>query len=233
MIIREGIAMEDTSSIRAILFDSDNTIYDYKKAHMAGCDAVIKYIGNGDSEALDSYFLMNPFDWTNEIIIKNYLNDIGINEDETLRNACDRYEKNRCKNTVLFDGVYETLSSLRERKILLGIVTNAQYKNVFSFLELTNIKDFFHCIVTPEEAHSKKPATGPFKHALSILSVKPMNLMMVGDNIGNDLIPAKRIGLKTILFKNGKSNDGFIFPIQDVDYIINNFHCILDIIDEL
>lgn len=226
--------MAEDCAIHAILFDSDNTLYDYKSAQLAACEALITYVGAGDAANLNSYFLLNPFNCENHLIIKYYFNDIGIFEDELLHNAYDVYNSKKMENTILFDGVYETIALLKEREILLGIVTNAQAGYVFSCLEKTNIKDFFQCIISPEVAHSKKPALGPFELALSLLAAKSRNSLMVGDNTINDLVPAKKLGMKTILFKNEKGDEQLIHTkYPDVDYYIVKFNCILDILDKI
>ncbi len=228
---RRGL-MEDDCAIRAILFDSDNTLYNYKGAQSAACEAVIDYLGAGDPVNLNSYFLLNPAHCENHRIIQYYLNDIGIADGKKLKNACAIYTSKKLEKIILFEGVYETIVRLRERKLLLGIVTNSQSRDVCTYLEKNGIKDFFQCIVSPEESKTKKPAPGPFEMALSLLTVTSKNSLMVGDTIITDLIPAKKLGMKTILFCPEWNNDPLVRPeSRDIDYSVNNFRGILDILD--
>ena len=223
--------MGEDRTVQAILFDSDNTLYDFKSAQSAACDAVIAYTGIGNAENLDSYFILNPFKGGNHLILTYYLNDIGISDDEILENAWTIYTGIKLEKTILFDGVYETLEQLRKRKILLGIVSNAPLCDLCPSLEKTNIRKFFQCIVTADEANAKKPSLSPFGRALSFLSTKPGNSLMVGDNIINDLVPAKKLGMKTILFNCWTGNQIAPSERQDVDYAIKEFGEILTILD--
>jgi len=218
-------------AVQAILFDSDNTLYDYKGAQSAACEAVIAYAGVGDAANLNSYFLLNPFHSETNRIITYYLNDAGIFNDDTIQSACTVYNRKKLEKTVLFDGVYETVARLREQKIQLGIVTNSRSRDVGVYLEKNGINDFFQCIVSPDEANAKKPALVPFELALSLLAVKSRDSLMVGDNIMNDLVPAKKLGMKTILFDNqGDNTQPVRSECQDIDYCITSFreiHAIL------
>jgi HAD superfamily hydrolase (TIGR01662 family) len=224
--------MADTSSVTAILFDADNTLYDYKGAQLSACEAVIAYAGAGNAKNLNSYFLLNPFHCESCLTITYYLHDIGIFDDETVHNAGTIYDRIKCEKTMCFDGVYETLKELRNREIPLGIVSNARSRDICSCLEKNGIREFFQVIVTPDEIDAKKPSLRPFERALSLLSAKPERSLMIGDNVANDLIPAKKLGMQTILLHFEKGNgSGSPSGLQDVDYSISHFNCILSILD--
>jgi HAD superfamily hydrolase (TIGR01662 family) len=224
--------MADPSLVRAILFDADNTLYDYKGGQLSACEAVIAYTGVGNAKNLNSYFLLNPFHCENGLIITYYLHDIGIFDDEIVYDAGAIYEKIKCEKTICFDGVYETLQELRDRKIPLGIVSNARSRDLCSCLEKNGIREFFQVIVTPDEIDAKKPSLRPFERALSLLSAEPERSLMIGDTMANDLIPAKKLGMQTIFF-NSEGGNGPSSPSgsQDVDYIISQFNCIPYILD--
>jgi HAD superfamily hydrolase (TIGR01549 family) len=224
--------MTEASSVRAILFDADNTLYDYKGAQLSACEAVIAYTGVGSAKNLNSYFLLNPFHCENCLIIAYYLHDIGIFDDETVRNAGTIYDRIKCEETICFDGVYETLKELRNREIPLGIVSNARSRDICPCLERNSIRKFFQVIVTPDEIDAKKPSLRPFERALSLLSAEPEHSLMIGDHRANDLIPAKKLGMRTILFNFEKGNgSGSPSGSQDVDYSIGHFRSILSILD--
>lgn len=230
--------MADVDKVLAILFDSDNTLYNYQEAQLAACKAVIDHINIGNATILNSYFLLDPFDNKSHRIINYYLNDLGIFDEKILHTACTIYNYEKLKKIILFPEVYETMVSLRDRKILLGVVTNAPSHNVISYLEKNKVKDFFQCIVSPEEANCKKPSINFFKLALSLLSVKPENCVMVGDNVINDLIPAKKMGMKTILFENERidtklATNKVINKNPNIDHSIKYFPDILGILDKI
>lgn len=55
-----------------------------------------------------------------------------------------------------------------------------------------------------------KPALTFFREALRLLGVPPRRVVMVGDDARNDLLPARRLGLRTVLVRTGK-------PVADGD----------------
>jgi HAD superfamily hydrolase (TIGR01509 family) len=224
--------MAEASLVRAMLFDADNTLYDYKGAQLSACEAVIAYTGIGNTENLNSYFLLKPFQCEKDLTITYYLHDIGIFDDEIVNNAGTLYNRIKCEKTICFDGVHETLKELRNREIPLGIVSNARSRDICSCLLKNSIREFFEVIVTPDEIDAKKPSVRPFERALSLLSAEPKRSLMVGDNIANYLIPAKKLGMQTILFnfEKGQAPDN-PSGSQDFDYSISHFNRILSIID--
>ncbi|MGH2558228.1 MAG: TIGR01458 family HAD-type hydrolase, partial [Thermomicrobiales bacterium] len=49
-----------------------------------------------------------------------------------------------------------------------------------------------------------KPSLTFFREALRLLGVPPRRVVMVGDDARNDLLPARRLGLRTVLVRTGK-----------------------------
>ncbi len=43
--------------VKAIVFDMDNTLFDFVEAKLKACRAVVEYLGVGDEEELLKYFL--------------------------------------------------------------------------------------------------------------------------------------------------------------------------------
>jgi HAD superfamily hydrolase (TIGR01549 family) len=224
--------MAEDSSVAAILFDADNTLYDYKGAQLSACEAVIAYTGAGDAKNLNSYFLLNPFHSENYLTITYYLHDIGIFDNETVHHAGTIYDRMVGEKTLCFEGVHETLGELRDRNIPMGIVSNARSREIGQYLEKNGIREFFPVIVTPDEIEAKKPSLRPFERALYLLSADPGSSLMIGDNVAYDMAPAKKLGMRTILVHFGKDNGSGSPPVsQDVDYSIGHFKGILSILD--
>jgi putative hydrolase of the HAD superfamily len=54
-------------------------------------------------------------------------------------------------------------------------------------------------IFTPKETKFSKPDERAFLAVLNFFKTKPEETLMVGDEIERDLIPAKKLGMETIL----------------------------------
>jgi putative hydrolase of the HAD superfamily len=57
----------------------------------------------------------------------------------------------------------------------------------------------FDVVVTYDDSKEKKPSLKPFNLALKKLRIKPEDVVVIGDSIERDIVPAKRLGAKTVL----------------------------------
>ena len=46
-----------TRNIQAVLFDMDNTLFDFLEAKLIACRRIVAHLGAGDAESLLQYFL--------------------------------------------------------------------------------------------------------------------------------------------------------------------------------
>jgi FMN phosphatase YigB (HAD superfamily) len=95
----------------------------------------------------------------------------------------------------------------------VGLLTNVSRKTVVAILHALGLGlSEFDAIVSGDEVLENKPALSPFLKLVAILHVRPNRVVMVGDRIAIDLIPAKRLGMITILVD--KSNN--LSPFADI-----------------
>ena len=90
----------------------------------------------------------------------------------------------------LYDDVKEVINLPYQKAILTG---SAPF--LFSNLDLEKHFKVF----TPRETKFKKPAPQAFLYPLNKLGLRPEEVIMVGDEIERDLVPAKNLGMETIL----------------------------------
>lgn len=69
-----------SSRIRAIIFDLDNTLFDFVAAKQHACREVAKFLGRDDWEALFSCFLNSPHGFESHENIKDYFDLCGLLE---------------------------------------------------------------------------------------------------------------------------------------------------------
>lgn len=115
----------------------------------------------------------------------------------------DHWDRHIADCTVARDGLRQTLRSLREAGVRLGVVTNgadAQQRAKLAQLELDTALD---CIVTSEEAGASKPDARIFEAALDALSLSPGQCAFVGDHPERDVAGARALGMRAIWFRTG------------------------------
>lgn len=115
---------------------------------------------------------------------------------------------------VLFDGVHDVLKRLSE-KYRLGILAN-QPSSTLERLKRDGIYQYFDLCLLSETENLFKPDIKFFEYALEKTNGIPSKIVMVGDRLDNDIMPAKKVGMNTIRIKQGLN---FVQVPRNIDYI--------------
>ena len=136
----------------------------------------------------------------------------GAKDDDSVMRLAVEYEF-RVNPVWPMPALKETLSELRKKGVLLGIVSNAQFYTPLLF------RAFFRALLeeigfAPElcvwsyEAREAKPSIRIFQRALEILErqhgLTPHHVLCVGNDRLNDIMPAAGAGCRTALFAGDK-----------------------------
>ena len=104
----------------------------------------------------------------------------------------------------LYPQTKEILEQLRQ-EYKLGIIAN-QLPGLEQRLKAFGILEYFDAIFSSADLELAKPDPAIFKLALQKTNCLPHQAIMIGDRLDNDIVPAKRIGMKTIWIKQGFSS---------------------------
>ena len=132
---------------------------------------------------------------------------LKINDLEQVRSFAIEYE-------LIVNPVYpmphleKTLACCREQNLMMGIISNAQFFTplLFEWFLRASLQDLgFHSelIFFSYQIRHAKPSIVPFKKAASAISaqgLKPAAALYVGNDMLNDIYPAKQLGFQTALF---------------------------------
>ena len=128
---------------------------------------------------------------------------------------------------ILYPDAKEVLQKLRQ-KYKLGIIANQDYgteKRLVNF----GIRSYIDLVIASAEEGVEKPDLRIFQLALDRADCKPEEAVMVGDRLDNDIIPANKIGMKTVWIKQGygglsKPHSGEEQPDHTVDSLNELIH---------
>ena len=103
---------------------------------------------------------------------------------------------------VLFDDAISTLTALKERGYLLGVVSNRHYGGApfhedLREMGLLDYIELRHMAISADLG-LRKPNSDIFLHALNSLNVSPHEAAMVGDSLRGDITGAKRLNMPAI-----------------------------------
>lgn len=206
--------------IKAVIFDLDNTLYDYDKCNNIAERKLVELIASEFeiSEETAKQLLKNA-----KLNIKKQLGEeVAASHNRLLymQNICEQVGKKTLRYAMefynaywdsmleemkLFDYVCPLVTELKEKGIIIGVLTDLtahiQYRKL-DRLGLLNLVDY---LTTSEEAGAEKPSPKGFQLMISKLHLNPDSIVMIGDSFEKDICGAKRLGMKCILYKNGVS----------------------------
>jgi len=136
------------------------------------------------------------------------LNDFGIDNVDLANRISEEYIFISPRKGILMPGTIEVLEKLKTN-YQLHIITNGFEEIQKVKMEYAGLNGYFDCIVTSEEAGSKKPDNRIFNYALEKAGAKVTESIMIGDDFNVDIIGATSIGMDTIFYdpQNEESND--------------------------
>ena len=102
------------------------------------------------------------------------------------------------RRLVVYDDVVPALAMLRERRLILGLISSAQ-RPVATIIPDPQVLDSFDFVVTSAELDAEKPDPRIFAAALRRAGVQASEAMHVGDQYTNDLVGARDAGLQAVL----------------------------------
>ena len=214
-------------AIKAVVFDLDNTLYDYDSCNKLAEKELFRTIAKefGISEEDAEKLLKKAKNH-----IKNQLSDeVAASHNRLLymQNVCEQVGKNPLKyaldfynaywdtmleNMGLFEYVKPLLEELKRKHIKIAILTDLTAHIQYRKLESLGISEMIDYLVTSEEAGAEKPSEKMFNLVLKKLELKPEEVLMIGDSVKKDIAGADTVGMKTLLFE--KNHD-----IEIVNYV--------------
>lgn len=98
--------------------------------------------------------------------------------------------------------VEEAMPTLQElaRKYPLALVSNF-YGNVESVITAYGIRPLFQFVIDSTNVKVRKPDPGIFAIAIELFGLKPEEVMIVGDSLKNDILPADKLGCPGVWIK--------------------------------
>ena len=213
--------------IKAVIFDMDNTLFDFVEAKLIACAAVIAYLKvSVEPVVLLKYFLRPVHGFESHENIRDFLHDNHRYSEVAFTRCCTIYDEEKVAAITPYPHVAETLSALRDRGLKLAVVTDAHNGNALKRLKKAGLEEFFDAIITMDMSGKAKPSPEPFLLAMNKLEVKARETILVGDSIRRDIVPAKALGMLTVHAVYGDRNfhegekDGADFVIHSIDDVI-------------
>ncbi|MGH7934705.1 MAG: HAD family hydrolase, partial [Candidatus Binataceae bacterium] len=110
------------------------------------------------------------------------------------------------ESSIGLENSREVMSSLSSR-FKLGVVSNF-YGNLDCVLAEAGMAEMVKVVIDSGRIKIYKPDARIFEAALRGLGLPADAVVMVGDSLGKDCIPARRLGMRTVWLRTGVQGDG-------------------------
>ena len=197
--------------IKYIFFDLGATLVDESDVYKSRCQFAIRQLGIDPAEFMNKVYEEAKVSPTP---IRTAAKAYGV----VLPEWDSSLEK-------LYEGAFDIVSYLYG-KYKLGIIAN-QSLGTQERIDNWGIGKFFDVVMASAEAGCAKPDLKIFSMALDKAGCKAADAIMVGDRLDNDIIPAKKLGMKTIWVRQGYA------IYQSIDDESKRPDYIVDSIDEI
>ena len=208
--------------IKAVIFDIDNTLYDYTKGHELGFQYMSAYAEKelGISETVleqehAAMFreILGEMGWNNadihnrpvrfQRILEKWKKPLFPHVLELTR----LYDKGTLEAGMTpYDGVPEFLSWAKERGMILGIGTDMTALHQMEKLQVMGVGPYLDFLLTSEEAAVEKPHPLFFEKIMRKVNhflpgTAPGECVFIGDNVDKDVRGACACGLKGVWYQ--------------------------------
>ncbi len=192
--------MQYFGSLKAVIFDLDDTLYGEKEYVKSGYKAVANILPKIENTEAK---LWKAFEEK-----KSAIDELLLSEDvysDELKQKCLEEYRHHQPDIHLYNGVAEMLVKLRKQGYLLGIITDGRPEGQRAKIKALHLEEYIdHIIITDELGgiEYRKPNEKAFVLMKEQLGVEYSEMCYVGDNMNKDFIAPERLGMKSIWFKN-------------------------------
>ena len=223
---------------KGIIFDLDDTLYDYKKCNEYAIEKVINYIINHNDKYKNYQYILDVYNkisihlkhelkntassHNKSIYFKQLIEELKLNYSyfKTLNNL---YWTNFYNSMVCFEGVKDFIIWNKINGIKIGILTDYETEYQIMKLEKVELLNYVDYIVTSEEVGIEKPSVNMFYTILKKMNLQAEDVIMIGDNYEKDIMGALNVGIKSYWFNKDNAECNNFKELHSKFTIIYNY----------
>jgi putative hydrolase of the HAD superfamily len=212
--------MQVDDAIDAIFSDLDDTLFDAtglaEKARRAAIEGMIEKGLKGVTSESGYEMLkeiVDEFGSNADNHFNMFLKRLDQSSTKLISIAVITYHNIKVKEIKLYPDVFEFLLNIRDNtSCSLGIITDGLAVKQYEKILRLGIDPFFPAVFISDEIGIRKPNPKMFTWALEKTKARPERSLYVGDRFDYDVVPAKKVGMKTcFIHRNGKHDK----PLDD------------------
>lgn len=200
--------------IKTVIFDVDNTLYSYTKAHETAFLALTGYAERELGISPEDFISLHK---KTEHDLKESMGEVAAIHNRLIRyqNMLESrqlplyphvlkmnslYWDTLLKTAVPFDGVAEVFEQLKNQKIRIGIGTDMTARVQFEKLTALGLIHYIDFLVSSEEAGKEKPDAIFFEKCIKKAGCRASECLFVGDSLQKDVLGSERAGIHGVWY---------------------------------
>lgn len=177
----------------AIIFDCDGTLTDSLDHALTSFHYAVRRM---DAHHITTEDIHQYFGIAADKILFQLMDLDAVKAQEAFEHFLDN-QRLLAKDTRLFDGIPELLSTLKKRQIPLGLVTGRHSRDLNIMLNAHQLQTNFSIMVTDDQVSAPKPNPEGILKAAAHLGIPPQNTLYIGDS-PVDVEAAHRAGATSV-----------------------------------
>lgn len=207
--------------VKAVLFDFRDTLVDVSKAMEEQTKFLFNYCAKRTATNFSFYefkehsrqarvaictrFGKNQYihNWP-LLINKHLLDSLGVNvEGKDFENLMNDLDKVFVENVLLFPDSVTILDFLKSNGIKMGVIIDGTAKREKAIITKLDLHKYLSVIIISEEVGKNKFSSLPLETALNKLGLLHSEVVVVGDRIDKDILPANKLGCYSVRLIRG------------------------------
>lgn len=226
---------------KVLIFDADETLFDFKKAEKEAFKETILEFGINYDESyhFETYKVINNAIWKeleqglitqSKLKIerfKRFSDKLQIPFDEV--EFANVYMKHLANGSFLFEDSFELIENIKDKYKLL-IVTNGLTAVQEKRIKQSSIAKYFDNIVISENIGISKPNPGIFEYALKdFKDIDKSQILMIGDSLSSDIKGGINFEIDTCWYNPNKIDNNLnLNPTYEVSSLNELKNLLLD-----
>jgi HAD superfamily hydrolase (TIGR01549 family) len=220
----------DFASIKAIFFDTSDTLYKNEELEKAYPARLVDMIAEAKSLDIDqAKQLLNDttekLKATGKHVTKiRAAKELGFSPEQVYELAFDKVVPS---DFLTRDEALDAVIAGLAQRYSLGIISNLKRSHVTKVIDALGLTaDSFKYLITLDIVQEIKPAAEPFLKAIELAGCDANECMYIGDSPTKDMHPAKEVGMKTVLIADNPTDEEMLHA----DAVISDVKDILDLL---
>lgn len=217
--------------IKGVVFDLDNTVYNYDMCHEYAMKKLREYVRQKYALGFEQFdrifdeakdYVKKRLGYTGAshnrmLYMQRFLELIGEKPALGAITLYNLYWDTILENMRIFDYVIPLMNSLKDRKLIIGILTDLTAHIQHRKLTHMGLSEYVDIMVTSEEAGQEKPSEAAFELIVKKSGLLPCELLMIGDSYEKDIKGAENVGMNAMLFKMDQRDSMILSVLERID----------------